>query len=79
VLKKAGAVAVIAATMMMIGSPAFASDGPEVGLTDQVGVANLSDSDVLSDLNACFIDVNVIAVPVLSDNDSGVCANEGEE
>jgi hypothetical protein len=79
VLKKVGAVAAIAASMLIIGSPAFASDGPEVDLTDQVGVANLSDSDVLSDLNACFIDVNVIAVPVLANNDSGVCANGDED
>jgi hypothetical protein len=79
VLKKIGAVTAIAASMMLLGSPAFAAGGHDVDLSDQVGLANLNDSDVLSSLNACFIDVNVIAVPVLSDNDSGVCANSDDE
>ncbi|SDP99302.1 hypothetical protein [Lentzea jiangxiensis] len=73
-LKKAGAAIAIAGAFIGIGSTASA-DGPELDLTHQVGGVNLDDSEVLSDLNVCFIDVNVIAVPVLSGNDSGLCAN----
>ena len=78
VLKKAGAAVAIAGAFLGIGSTALA-DAPELDITDQVGVANLDDSEVVSDLNACFIDVNVIAVPVLSDNDSGLCANPDDK
>jgi hypothetical protein len=89
-LKKVGAVAAIAASMMIIGSPAFAAESTrrggadvadlvsavhELDQTHQVGLVNFDDSDLLSDINACHLDVNVIAVPVLSGNDSGVCAN----
>jgi hypothetical protein len=78
VLKKAGAAVAIAGAFLGIGSTALA-DAPELDITDQVGVADLNDSEVASDLNACFIDVNVIAVPVLSDNDSGLCANPDDK
>ena len=77
-LKKAGAAVAIAGAFLGFGSQALA-DSPELDITDQVGVADLNDSEVVSDLNACFIDVNVIAVPVLSDNDSGLCANPDDE
>lgn len=79
-LKKAAAATAIAASLMIIGSPAFAvTDGPELDITDQVGLVNLEDTDVADQINACFIDVNVIAVPVLSQNDSGLCANPEED
>ncbi|MEV6717350.1 hypothetical protein AB0M48_35565 [Lentzea sp. NPDC051208] len=77
-LKKAGAAVAIAGAFLGFGSTALA-DAPELDITDQLGIANLDESEVLSDLNACFIDVNVIAVPVLSDNDSGLCANPDDE
>ena len=77
-LKKAGAAIAIAGAFIGIGSTASA-DVPELDLTHQVGGANLNDSEVLSDINACFIDVNVIAVPVLSGNDSGLCANPDDK
>ncbi|MCG8926070.1 hypothetical protein [Lentzea sp. CC55] len=73
-LKKAGAAVAIAGAFLGFGTTALA-DAPELDITDQVGLVDLNDSEVLSDINACFIDVNVIAVPVLSDNDSGLCAN----
>jgi hypothetical protein len=90
-LKKAGAVAAIAASMLIIGSPAFASDRGgedvselmsavhELDQTHQVGLVNMDDSDLLSDINACHLDIAVIAVPVLSGNDSGACANIDED
>jgi hypothetical protein len=92
-LKKAGAVAAIAASMMIIGTPAFAAESTqrggedvanlvsavhELNQTHQVGLVNFDNSDLLSDINACHLDVNVIAVPVLSGADSGVCANVDE-
>jgi hypothetical protein len=91
-LKKVGTVAAIAASLMIIGSPAFAAESTERGESaaelmhavheidsnHQVGLVNLDDSDVLSDINLCHIDVNVIAVPVLSNGDTGICANVDE-
>lgn len=77
-LKKAGAAVAIAGAFLGFGTSALA-DAPEIDIAEQVGVANLNDTDVVSDLNACFIDVNVIAVPVLSDNDSGLCANAEDD
>jgi len=47
--------------------------------THQVGLVNMEDSELLSDINVCHVDVNVIAVPILSNNDSGVCANPDVE
>ncbi|SDG04420.1 hypothetical protein SAMN05216553_10546 [Lentzea fradiae] len=76
-LKKAGAALAVAGAFVGVGSSASA-DAPEVGVTQQSGVAHLDDSEILSDLDACFVDVNVIAVPVLSGNDSGLCANPDE-
>ncbi|SDP97992.1 hypothetical protein [Lentzea jiangxiensis] len=77
-LKKAGAAVAIAGAFLGFGSTALA-DAPELDITDQVGLVNLNESEVLSDINACFIDVNVIAVPVLSGNDTGLCANPDEK
>ena len=77
-LKKAGAAVAIAGAFLGIGSTALA-DAPELDITGQSGLAHLNDSEVLSDINACFIDVNVIAVPVLSGNDSGLCANPDDK
>lgn len=76
-LKKAGAALAIAGAFVGVGSTASA-DAPEVDLAHQVGLVNLNDSEVASDLNACFLDVNVIAVQALAGNDSGLCANPGE-
>ncbi|SDF38871.1 hypothetical protein SAMN05216553_101392 [Lentzea fradiae] len=76
-LKKAGAAVAIAGAFLGFGTSALA-DAPELDISEQVGVLDLNDSDIVSDVNACFIDVNVIAVPVLSDNDSGLCANFDE-
>ncbi len=77
-LKKAGAAVAIAGAFLGFGSQALA-DAPELDVTEQLGLVDLDDSEVVSDLNVCFIDVNVIAVPVLSDNDSGLCANPDDE
>lgn len=77
-LKKAGAAVAIAGAFIGIGSTASA-DAPELDITEQVGVVDVDDSEIVSDLNACFIDVNVIAVPVLSDNDSGLCGNPDDK
>lgn len=77
-LKKAGAAVAIAGAFIGIGSTAMA-DAPELDITEQVGVVDVDDSEIVSDLNACFIDVNVIAVPVLSDNDSGLCGNPDDK
>ncbi|SDP31144.1 hypothetical protein [Lentzea jiangxiensis] len=77
-LKKAGAAVAIAGAFLGFGSTALA-DAPELDITDQVGLVNLNESELVSDINACFIDVNVIAVPVLSGNDTGLCANPDDE
>ncbi|WP_447005632.1 hypothetical protein ACRAKI_03660 [Saccharothrix isguenensis] len=98
-LKKAGAVAIAAAGLMMLGSPAFATphhsdngsdyytaigeleneyyeDAEGGDYADQFGLINFgNDSDLLSNLNVCNIEVNVIAVPILSHNDENLCVN----
>ncbi|KOV82552.1 hypothetical protein [Nocardia sp. NRRL S-836] len=77
-LKKAGAALAIAGAFLGVGSQALA-DTPDLDVTEQVGLVDLDDTEILSDINACFIDVNVIAVPVLSDNDSGLCGNPDDK
>ena len=48
-------------------------DGGDVA--DQFGLINFgNDSDLASNLNVCQTEVNVIGVPVLSQNDESVCA-----
>jgi hypothetical protein len=84
-LKKAVAAAAVGAGFLMMGTPAFAGEGDELSEMmalaseyehdHQVGVVNMDESELLSDINVCHVDVNVIAVPVLSNNDSGACAN----
>ncbi|QFZ16696.1 hypothetical protein [Saccharothrix syringae] len=96
-LKKAGVVAMAAAGLVMLGSPAFASpghdgdwgsntaigelnsyyeEGEEGEIADQFGLVNFAgDSDLLSNLNVCEIEVNVIAVPILAQNDESYCIN----
>ncbi|WP_434445462.1 hypothetical protein [Lentzea sp. E54] len=84
-LKKAVAAAAIGAGFLMMGTPAFATQGGamddmmklayEYDHNHQVGLVNMEDSELLSDINICHVDVNVIAVPILSNNDSGSCAN----
>ncbi|WP_367132375.1 hypothetical protein [Saccharothrix sp. HUAS TT1] len=98
-LKKAGAVAIAAAGLMMLGSPAFASphmdddsyyavgyideveytnvdydEGEEGDVADQFGLINFgNDSDLLSNINICETEVNVIAIPILAQNDESTC------
>jgi hypothetical protein len=95
-LKKAGVVAMAAAGLVMLGSPAFATpghdgwggstaigelnsyyaEGEEGDVADQFGLINFgNDSDLLSNLNVCETEVNVIAVPILSQNDENYCIN----
>lgn len=84
-LKKVVAAAAVGAGFLMMGTPAFAGEGDELSEmmalaeeydhNHQVGVVNMEDSELLSDINVCHVDVNVIAVPILSNNDSGACAN----
>lgn len=93
-MKKAGAVAIAAAGLMMLGSPAFASpgydhddwgntaigelnsyqEGEEGDVADQFGLINFgNDSDLLSNINICETEVNVIAIPILAQNDESLC------
>ncbi|QFZ16697.1 hypothetical protein [Saccharothrix syringae] len=45
-------------------------------VADQYGLINFADdSDVLSNINLCEIEVNVIGIPVASQNDESVCIN----
>ncbi|MBB5807636.1 hypothetical protein F4560_007404 [Saccharothrix ecbatanensis] len=97
-LKKAGAVAIAAAGLMMLGSPAFATphwdgqgdvntaigelennyqeDAEDGDYADQFGLINFAqDSDLLSNINVCEVEVNVIAIPILSNNDESYCIN----
>ena len=84
-LKKAFAAAAVGAGFLMMGSPAFATQGDAMDdMMDlaskydhdhQVGLVNMEDSELLSDINVCHVDVNVIAVPLFSNNDGGPCVN----
>ncbi|MFE9743482.1 hypothetical protein ACFYOT_01110 [Saccharothrix saharensis] len=96
--KKAGAVAIAAAGLMLLGSPAFATphgggdehgneytavgelqyfeDASDGDHNDQFGLINFADdSDLLSNLNVCEVEVNVLAIPILSNNDESLCIN----
>jgi hypothetical protein len=84
-LKKAFAAAAVGAGFLMMGTPAFATQGGAMDdMMDlatkydhdhQVGLVNMDDSELLSDINVCHVDVNVIAVPLFSNNDGGPCTN----
>ncbi|MFC5054987.1 hypothetical protein [Saccharothrix xinjiangensis] len=101
-LKKAGVVAMAAAGLVMLGSPAFATpghghghghgnwgsstaigelnsyyqEGEEGDVADQFGLINFgNDSDLLSNLNVCEVELNVIAIPILAQNDESLCIN----
>ena len=84
-LKKTVAAAALGAGLLLVGTPAFAGEADEFGdmmalaaeydHNHQVGLVNMEESEILSDINVCHVDVNVIAVPILSNNDSGLCAN----
>ena len=52
-------------------------EGEEGDVAEQFGAINFgNDSDLLSQLNVCNLEVNVIAVPVLSQNDHpNLCVN----
>lgn len=98
--KKAGAVAIAAAGLMLLGSPAFATPhsghgydeghntaigeidyqayledaSDETTVADQFGLINFgNDSDLLSNINICETEVNIIAIPILSNNDESLC------
>ncbi|XVS65239.1 hypothetical protein ACQPYE_04010 [Actinosynnema sp. CA-299493] len=101
--KKAGAVAIAAAGLMMLGSPAFATphhdddhgyytavgelnsyvdveEGEEGDYADQFGLVNFAqDSDLLSNINLCELEVNVLAIPILSNNDESYCINTDDD
>ncbi|MCX2952776.1 hypothetical protein [Lentzea sp. NEAU-D7] len=84
-LKKAFAAAAAGAGFLMMGTPAFATqDGPMDDSTDlapkydhdhQVTLVNMKDTELLSDINVCRVDVNVISVPAFSDNEGEPCMN----
>ncbi|SDG04437.1 hypothetical protein SAMN05216553_10547 [Lentzea fradiae] len=83
-LKKFVAAAAVGVGFLMVGTPAFAGGEYDhtVRVSDfeyehnhQVGLVNMNESDILSDINLCHLDVNVIAIPLLSGNDSGSCVN----
>ena len=43
---------------------------------DQFGLLNFGqDSDVASNINLCEIEVNVLTIPILSNNDESTCIN----
>ncbi|MEU4742465.1 hypothetical protein AB0G02_18650 [Actinosynnema sp. NPDC023658] len=100
--KKAGAVAIAAAGLMLLGSPAFATphsedfgddytavgefhnyydaEAPGGDYADQFGLINFgNDSDLLSNINICETEVNVIAIPILSQNDESLCINTDDD
>ncbi|NUT93029.1 MAG: hypothetical protein HOY78_13490 [Saccharothrix sp.] len=90
-LKKVGALAAITAGMLLTASPAFAGEpgsddidrvvgsarDVDVDHTDQVGLVNIDDSDILNQINVCEIDavqlvnVDLDLVPIASDT----CSN----
>jgi hypothetical protein len=89
VLKKAGVVAAAAAGLIMLGAPAFAStaslqgEGWDHHDGGQVGLVNVSNVDVLHNVNAvvgaCGDNVGVLgaAVPILSPSTTKTCAAGG--
>ncbi len=88
-LKKAGVVAAAAAGLIMLGAPAFAStahlqgEGWGGGHGGQVGLVNVSNVDVLHNVNGtlglCGDNVGVLgaAVPILSPSVTRTCAAGG--
>lgn len=94
-LKKAAAVSAIAASFLLVGSPAFAVAGgqnhhygydtpgvdwmnyedEEENDVDQLGLVNMEDSELLSDIYLCGLEV-VPIIPILSENDEIVCSSE---
>ncbi|MBP2340841.1 hypothetical protein JOF41_007019 [Saccharothrix coeruleofusca] len=91
-LKKAAAVTAIAAGFLMVGSPAFATAGEEHGVPGiewlnyednesteaaQTGLLNLNDSEVLSDIYACGLEV-IPVIPIIAENDTVTCYSQDE-
>ncbi|MEV4318732.1 hypothetical protein [Actinocrispum sp. NPDC049592] len=89
-MKKAGVIAAAAAGLLMLGAPAFAGEGHDMGGINgakhgQVGLVNLNDIDIVKDINingvvgACGNNVGVLggAVPILSPSITGSCAAGG--
>ncbi|CAL9635613.1 hypothetical protein SUDANB95_06174 [Actinosynnema sp. ALI-1.44] len=71
--KKAAAATAITAALMAIGSPAFAND--DIDVTEQVGLVNFEETDIVEQLNVCdiyIIGVEVNVVPI----ESPTCENE---
>ncbi|GAB2990153.1 hypothetical protein [Saccharothrix stipae] len=55
---------------------AWVEPDDEGGEVHQFGLINFADdSDVLSNINICNVEVNVLTVPILSNNDQAVCIN----
>lgn len=84
-LKKVATAMAVGAGFLAIGTPAFATEGGEVDDPAQqsaehdhghrVSVVNLENAELLSDINVCRVEVNVIAAPAFSDDDAGPCVN----
>jgi hypothetical protein len=78
-LKKAGAVVAIAAGMMMLGSPAFAEDGPNINYGPLVSALN--GNNVNAVVGACGNNIAAgliaVAVPVNSPAFTETCAAGG--
>jgi hypothetical protein len=54
----------------------YYEDGEGGDHVEQFGLVNFAeDSDVLSNINICEVEVNVIGIPVLAQNDEAVCIN----
>ncbi|MER5266950.1 hypothetical protein ABTZ99_33135 [Actinosynnema sp. NPDC002837] len=52
----------------------FDEESDETTVADQFGLINFgNDSDLLSQVNICEVEVNVLAIPILSNNDESVC------
>ncbi|ROP38485.1 hypothetical protein [Saccharothrix texasensis] len=50
--------------------------GEEGNYVDQFGLLNFAqDSDVASGINLCEVEVNILTIPVLSNNDESTCLN----
>ncbi|WP_309115642.1 hypothetical protein [Saccharothrix sp.] len=88
-LKKVGALAAITAGMLLMASPAFAGepgsddidrvvgsarDIDDIDHTDQVGLVNVDDSEILDQVNVCnieviqLVNVEIPIVPISSYN-----------
>ena len=84
-LKKVAAAAVTGMGLLMIGTPAFASQagGQLSGVTPQsqdessrhFSLVDMRNSTVLSDVDVCEVVAETVAAPLLSSNSSVPCVN----